>query len=172
MSELTTEQVKEWLQKIDTKFAYECEQVFLSHELLRTSLLAERERADAAEIRNGIMMETIRQHPAVLARLATLEKTERERDALRAKLEQAESEAAALLIAIKELHGEAYIEASPKVAARLLARLKGMQEALEKVVSNYEDVYDCVDNNGKRYQSQSAADAIALARKALQEKPV
>jgi hypothetical protein len=47
-----------------------------------------------------------------------------------------------------------------------------MRQALESLLVQYEGVYDCVDNDGKRYQSQSAADAEAAARAALKAAPV
>jgi hypothetical protein len=45
--------------------------------------------------------------------------------------------------------------------------LETMRTALTNLLVQYEGVYDCVDNDGKRYQSQGAADAEVAARKAL-----
>lgn len=44
-----------------------------------------------------------------------------------------------------------------------------MRTALRNLLVQYEGVHDCVDNHGKHYQSQGAADAEAAARGALKE---
>lgn len=45
--------------------------------------------------------------------------------------------------------------------------LETLRTALTNLLVQYEGVYDCIDNDGKRYQSQGAADAEVAARAAL-----